>query len=307
MSLPYDLVQLRYLQAIVACESMTAAAKQLRVSQPTLSNAIRALEEHLDTPLLLRGPRGVVPTESGKALARAADDVLARLRRFDDQLSGIETGSGGEFTIGCYHSFGAFFLPELVIALARRAPEIELSLWEGIGPRVVDAVVDRTVSFGVGVSSGAPRPHGELVIVPLFRDVMGVVRSSRRNAATSTLFHVPRIPPSERVVAALRSRGELPARVVPCGDLDLVKSLVVAGAGMGVLPWRVGIHGTPRGAIVLADPKLPFEVDIGCLFYRADLHRTHAASLVRDEIVARGRALDRLPLPCRVAPIGRKP
>jgi DNA-binding transcriptional LysR family regulator len=302
-----DLVQLHYVRAIARCASMTAAARQLRVSQPTLSNAVRALERQLGTSLFLRGPHGVVPTASGKTLVRVADEVLARLHQADGEIRGVESAAGGHFVIGCYHSFGAVFLPELMRDLATRAPAIELSLWEGIGPHMIDAVIDRTVHFGVGVRSAAPaRLHPELVVVPLFHDAMVVVRGRRRLAAGAPLFHVPRVALSAKVLDALRARRALPARVVPCGDLELIKSLVVSGAGLGILPWRVAIQGTARGALRLHDPALPFEIDTGCLFYRADLHRTRGALLLRDELVRRGRALDALALPCGVPPIGAR-
>lgn len=303
----YDLVQLRYVRAIVTCESMTEAARQLRVSQPTLSNAVRELESRLGTQLFLRGARGVVPTASGKTLARTADELFTLLRQSEEELRGIESAAAGHFVIGCYHSFGAIFLPQLMKDLAARAPAIELSLWEGIGSRVVDAVVERTVDFGVGVTSSMPsRPHPELVLVPLFRDVMVVVSAKRRPPKTAPLFHVPRITPSEKVVEAMREKGQLPERVVSCGDLELVKSLVLSGAGIGVLPWRVAMHGTARGAVRIADPKLPFEIDVGCLFYHADLHRTRGAMLLRDELARHGRALDAVALPCGVPRIGRR-
>jgi len=300
----YDLVQLHYVRAIAGCTSMTAAARQLRVSQPTLSNAVRGLEHRLGTSLFLRGPRGVMLTDSGKTLVRAADEVFALLRQADDQIHGIESAAAGRFVLGCYHSFGAIFLPELMRDLATRAPAIELSLWEGIGPRVVDAVIDRTVHFGIGTRSSTLQPNPGLVIVPLFNDVIGVVRARRGPPPKAPLFHVPRIAPSERVVEALRTKRLLPERVVPCGDLELVKSLVLSGAGTGILPWRVAIQGTARGALRLVDPALPFEVDVGCIFYRADLHRTRGALLLRDELVARGRRLDELAMPCGVPRIG---
>ena len=307
----YDLAHLRYVRAIVRAESMTAAAKQLGVSQPTLSNAVSLLERELGTTLFLRGPRGVTPTAAGRALARAADEVLALLHQTHEEIRGIESAAAGHFVVGCYHSFGAIFLPGLMRELATRAPSIELSLWEGIGPRVIEAVIDRTVHFGIGASSGAPkRPHPDLVRVPLFHDVVGVVgaRKAARKGPPSDapLFHVPRIAPSERVVEALRARGKLPDRVVPCGDLELVKSLVLDGAGVGILPWRVALQGTAKNALTLVDPKLPFEVDTGCLFYRADLHRTRGALLLRDEIVRHGRALDAVPMPCGVARVARR-
>jgi DNA-binding transcriptional LysR family regulator len=302
----YDLTQLRYVRTIAECENMTAAARQLRVSQPTLSNAVRELESRLGTTLFLRGARGVVPTAAGKVLARTADEVFALLREGDEQMRGIESAPVGRFVVGSYHSFGTVFLPPLIKGLAVRAPGIQLSLWEGIGTSVVHAVVDRTVHFGVGVASAA-RPHPELVQVPLFRDVMAVVCARRRPARTAPLFHVPRVALSEKVFGAMRGRGELPERIVPCDDLELVKSLVLEGAGTGILPWRVARQGAAKGAIRLVDPALPFEVDVGCLFYRADMHRTCGALLLRDAIVQCGRGLDALLLPCGVQRIGRSP
>lgn len=137
----------------------------------------------------------------------------------------------------------------------------------------------------------------------MFRDVVGVVCAKGKQPKEAPLFHVPRVRSSERVVEALRAKGTLPERVVACGDLDLVKSLVLSGAGIGVLPWRVAIQGTARGALRLLDPKLPFEVDVGCVFFRGDFHRTRAALLVRDELIRRGRELDSVPMPCDVAGI----
>jgi DNA-binding transcriptional LysR family regulator len=302
-SLAYDLVELRYVRAIAACGSMTAAAKRLRVSQPRLSVAVRELEARLGTTLFLRGPKGVVPTASGQALVRASEEVFALLRQVDDEIRGIEAEPAGRFVIGCYHSFGAFFLPELMRDVAVRAPAIELALWEGTGPQVRDALVDRTLHFGVDAGLD-PRPHPDLVIVPMFRDVMGVVRARKRLPDPAPLFYVPRIASSERVVAALRGQGALPERVVPCGDLELVKSLTLHGAGIGVLPWHVARHGTPPGALRLVDPSWPFEVDVGSLMYRADLHRTPGAMRVRDEILRRGNELDAVEMPLGVPRIG---
>ena len=94
-------------------------------------------------------------------------------------------------------------------SLQARAPAIELALWEGTGPQIREAVLDRAVHFGVDAGL-APPLHPELVVVPLFRDVMGVVGGRRRPRAPRPLFHVPRIPSSERVLAALRARGKLP-------------------------------------------------------------------------------------------------
>lgn len=301
----YDLAGLRYIQAIATCGSMTEAARRLRVSQPTLSVAVRAVEERLGTSLFLRGPRGVVATASGQALVRAAESVFTILQQADDAVRGVETEAAGRYVVGCYHSFGAIFLPPMFRALRRRAPRIELTLWEGTGPDVVTAVLDRTVHFGVDAGL-PPRPHPDLVVVPLFRDFMALVGARRHPRVRGPVFHVPRIPSSARVVSALLDRRRFAAGdLVACGDLELVRSLVAQGAGLGVMPWRVAAHGAPRGALRLVDPALPHEVEVAAMFHRADLHRTHGANVVREELVARGRALDRVSMPVKIGRVTR--
>ncbi|HWB77632.1 MAG TPA: LysR family transcriptional regulator, partial [Nannocystaceae bacterium] len=74
-----DLDHLRYFRAIAEIGSMTAAAKKLGVAQPTLTSAVKKLEEQTGSTLLLRNPRGVSVTPTGAALARAAAEVLAML------------------------------------------------------------------------------------------------------------------------------------------------------------------------------------------------------------------------------------
>jgi molybdate transport repressor ModE-like protein len=81
-----ELQHLAWFRAIAAHGSLSAAARRLAVSQPTLTATVKTLEERLDTTLLRRGPRGVTLTESGQVLERAAEDVLHRLERLEVEI-----------------------------------------------------------------------------------------------------------------------------------------------------------------------------------------------------------------------------
>jgi DNA-binding transcriptional LysR family regulator len=301
-----ELTPLRYLVAIAETGGITAAARRLRVSQPAISVAVKKLEAHLGSTLLLRGSAGATLTPAGIELVRHARETLVALRTAEDQVRAMRTGESGRFVIGCYHSFGAFFLPEMLRRLTIDAPGIELTLWEGTSEEVRNAVVDRTVHFGLLVS---PRPQPELVLVKMFKDVVGVFApgqlSERERLAVlarGPLYHVERVAISRRVVTALADRKLLPQRVMACGDLELVKSLVLNGAGAAVLPLRVAIYNTPEGALRIADPTLPTEIDTAYLAFRADLQRTRAATRLKTALIARGQALHRaVELPLRGA------
>ncbi|WP_414695549.1 LysR family transcriptional regulator [Paraburkholderia sp.] len=75
-----DIRQLKYFVAIVDCGSLSKAAEQLCVAQPSLSQQVAGLETELKTTLLLRSHQGVQPTEASRALYLRARDVLRQKR-----------------------------------------------------------------------------------------------------------------------------------------------------------------------------------------------------------------------------------
>lgn len=295
-----ELYQLRYLLAISRSGSISGAARDLGVSQSTLSAAVSRLEEECGTTLFLRTRDGVQPTETGGLLVERASALLASVERTLEEVREIETEARGRFVIGCHDSLGAYFLPELLRSLADKMPAVELEIWNGSSMEVRDAVLRREVHFGLVVNT---LPHLDLVIVDCFEDEIQVMGPAPAppdlGAAEERLRRGPLVWPArspfDEVVRRLASKNLVPSRRIPVGDLGLARSLAVAGIGPVVLPRRVAELGTPPGqtpALVRLHPELPAFRDQIHLVFRADLHRTRAGARVREEILARGRALD---------------
>lgn len=291
-----DLNQLRYFRTIAECGSMTAAARVLQVKQPTVTVAVKNLEEELRTTLFARTRSGVTLTATGEALLRYAHDVLLLVEQAERAVKGLETEEVGRFVIGCHESLGAYFLPEFLLRWLEEAPHIEVSLWAGTSAAVEDAVLGRQVDFGIVVNA---RQAPDLVIVELFRDAVDVFVAAHLLAAappwellrTRPLVFAGRIEQCRALIEQLAAAGLSPSRMLPCGDLELTKSLALAGVGVALLPRRVAAHGQ-RGKLVRLDPSLPHFPDKISLIYRADLHRTRAATRLKDALVAHGRQLD---------------
>src|SRR5262252_170422 len=102
-----DLAQLRYFQAIAEHGSFTAAARSLKVSQPTLTVAVKNLEESLRTTLFHRSRDGVKLTRTGQELLDHAAQIFSLLDRAGERIMGLESGEVGRFVIGCHESLGA--------------------------------------------------------------------------------------------------------------------------------------------------------------------------------------------------------
>lgn len=293
-----DLTQLRYFQAIAQHGSISAAARVLRVSQPSLTVAIQNLEEELKTTLLLRDRRGVTLTETGRLLLDTAGEVFARLAEVEARILGLEGDDRGRFVLGCHESLGAYFLPRLMADVLSNTPGIELVLWNGSSADVREAVLSREVHFGVVVN---PAPHPDLVLIELFQDAVDIFVAADEPVASSLeeaqarlqrgpLIFAGRVAQMQALVEGLEGKEILPARLLECGDLELVKSLALAGVGVALLPRRVADYGQP-GRLRRLHPELPHVDDSIHLVFRGDLHRTRAALKVKDLILEHGARL----------------
>jgi molybdate transport repressor ModE-like protein len=163
------LTHLRYVQAIARHKSLSAAARSLGVSQPTLTGAVKSLEEELRTTIVLRGRDGVRLTTAGEALVRYAGEVLATVERMEQEIRGLESDARGRLVLGCHESLGAYFLPGFMRGFLETYAGIELTLWNGSSAAVRDAVLSREVHYGLLVN---PIAHPDLVLVKLYHDAM---------------------------------------------------------------------------------------------------------------------------------------
>ncbi|MFO0608941.1 MAG: LysR family transcriptional regulator [Polyangiales bacterium] len=292
------LTHLRYVQAIARHRSLSAAARALGVSQPTLTGAVKSLEEELRTTIVLRGRDGVRLTAAGEALVRHAGEVLATVERMEHEIRGLEGDAQGRFVLGCHESLGAYFLPGFMRGFLDAYARIELTLWNGTSPAVRDAVLAREVHYGLLVN---PIAHPDLVLVKLFHDAMDFfvcvdepptpsLAEARARVRRGPLVYAGRVPQCQELIQRLSADDTPPSRLLSCGDLELVKSLTLGGLGVGVIPRRVAAYGHP-GRLRRLHPELPHIPDTIYLAWRADLHRTAAALRVKESIVEYARTL----------------
>lgn len=300
-----DLTYLRYFVAIVEAGNITGAAKTLGLTQPTLTVAMQRLEEGLGTTLLLRGRHGVSLTRTGEELLHHAREVFALIERAEQRIVELEKDDAGSFVVGCHESLGAYFLPTFMRDFFASRSNIEITLWNGTSAEVLDAVVDRQIDFGIVVN---PEPRPTLVLVEMFRDAMDLFVATTMGLAREAdgseppiaqalarlregpLILAGRVRQCQALLDRLAAEDALPRRMLSCGDLELVKSMALAGVGIAMLPRRVAAYGHHR-QLQRLHSELPFFPDQIYLVYRADMHRTKAAMRLKDALLRHGRAL----------------
>jgi DNA-binding transcriptional LysR family regulator len=297
-----ELSHLRYFLAITQAGSISAAAKKLRISQPALTVAIHQLEKELSCTLFHRDHSGVTLTGIGAELGRHAEQIFSLIEHAQQEVRTLQRGAIGRFVLGCHESLGAYFLPGFMSEFWRSEPRIELSLWNGASAAVEDAVVERKVHFGLVVN---PRRLPDLVIIDLFHDAVDLfiaaptddsqlsLSDAKARIVEGPVIYAGRISQCVELIDRLVGMQIASHRLLSCGDLELVKSLALAGIGVALLPRRVAAYGQ-RERLVRLHPDLPNFPDTISLVYRADLPRTLAAGRLKEALVAHGRALDHL-------------
>jgi len=132
-----DRRQLEYFIAIVEHGSFTAASQALRIAQPSLSQAIKALEADLDVQLFTRARSGSHLTNAGEALLGPAQQILRDFDTARGAVSGVANLTGGRLDIACPGGMTCDPLPQLLGMFHRRYPEVAIRV---VDPGISDVV-----------------------------------------------------------------------------------------------------------------------------------------------------------------------
>ena len=260
------LTQLVAFLAVVRRGSVTAAAEELVVTQPSVSAAVSALERELGVQLTERVGRTVRPTAAGEAYAPYAADVLGLLEQGGRAAREAEDALSNTLRVSAVTTAGEYLVPQLIQAFRERRPDVEISLDVGnrelVFQRVLDHKVDVAVTgripdderfFGVDfadnefvlvTSSGDPLARRRWVAVKELEDRPWLLREP--GSGTRTLCE-----------EFLASRGISPT-VLTLGSNGAIKQAARSGLGIALqsraaveLELKLGLLDTisPRGGL----------------------------------------------------------
>ena len=162
-----DTRQLAAFCEVVERRSFSEAAARLGVTQPAVSQQVRALEQRLGQQLLDRSGRRVEPTEAGLRLYRGAQRMLALEEQLLDELAEPDAPLRGTLELGASTGPAAIVLPLLLCEFQRENTELRVELSVSDTQSVVELVADRRLELGI---VGAARRHRSVAFEPFFRD-----------------------------------------------------------------------------------------------------------------------------------------
>ncbi|MFC9517857.1 LysR substrate-binding domain-containing protein [Nocardiaceae bacterium NPDC056970] len=263
--------QLEYFLAVADQGSFTAAAVALHVAQPSLSQAIRALEREVGTALFQRLPRGVALTSAGNALLPAARQVVRDLQIARAAVQEVVGLVGGSLDIAMVPGLTLDPMSAVIGAFRRAHPQVQLAIAQ---PEEVSTVRDlvRTGEAELGFGDRSVAETGDLVVEPLgAHELMAAFPPGTRIDPGTPVdwdhligFGLIAGTPGTLVRdlvdawAARRSR-DAPQIAIELGRRETALYLVLAGAGAAALPAALARMAEQLGAVVTpiadADPR----------------------------------------------------
>ena len=232
--------------------SFRKAAEALYLTQPAVSQQIKALEEELGTQLFERGGRSIRLTEAGQVLLEAARRAGTVLEQAGNDLTALGGIYAGPFTLGASTTIAQYVLPGVLGGFCLEHPRIRPSLLSGNTEEIVEAVARRRVALGF--IEGPPRSN-EVKTEPFLRDELVLIAPARHDWAGRG-----QIRPQDLCAAPLllRERGSGTRRTVELAlerakiknsslhiamefdATESIKSAVEAGFGAGfVSRWAI--------------------------------------------------------------------
>ncbi len=167
-----QLRQIEIFLEVVRQKSFSKAAESLYLSQPTVSSHIRALEESLNTRLLVRSTRELTLTPEGRLFYSYASQIMGFCRRAEADLSRIGDEKRSRLVVSASSVPAQYFLPGQIRILREKYPGLCVRILSGDSSRAVKDVGDGTAELGI---TGRKEEAEGLVFKPLFREKLVII------------------------------------------------------------------------------------------------------------------------------------
>jgi LysR family transcriptional regulator, hydrogen peroxide-inducible genes activator len=260
------LTELKYIVAVAREKHFGKAAEACHVSQPTLSLAIKKLEEELDMKIFERSASEVSVTALGDEVVRQAQSVLEQAAEIKEIAKRGKDPLAGPLRLGVIYTIGPYILPALVRQVIDRTPQMPLMLQENFTVRLLEML--RTGEIDCAILA-EPFPDTGLAMAPLYDEpfvaalprnhtLAGEASLTTDQLKDETMLllgnghcfrdHVLEVCPE---FAKFSSRTEGIRKSFEGSSLETIKHMVAAGMGVTLVP-RLSV---PEAALAQPDKK----------------------------------------------------
>jgi DNA-binding transcriptional LysR family regulator len=247
--MPFTIRQLQFFVAVAEQGSVSGAARQLSISQSSVTEALKALEADLGVALYERRSRGLEITHKGSQFLRHAKDILRGVSNARMAFGEVAARLPGRLSLGVTSLVAGYVLSDILSRFRRAHPEVEVRAIEDNGDYLEHLLIGGELDVAVVLTSSIHERaalHVETLQVSPYRlwlplgHALAAVEAIGLDQVVSEpliMLSVDEIEEStNRLVAALGMRPNVAFRT---RSVEAVRSLVATGAGVALLPSLV--------------------------------------------------------------------
>ena len=256
-----DVTRLRVIEAVARHGSVTAAAKELHYSQPSVSHHLARLQDETGAQLLQRVGRGIRLTQAGQLLADRATEIIGRIDAADAELSAHVGLTTGQVRLAGFASAIGSLVPRAIGALASRHPDLQVTLTDTHPPEALELLRAGKVDVAVIFRYDETEPEPDGVRLHHLLDDPVYLLSTRRTRKLAALRDATWIAGCERCRSHLLSlcadEGFEPRIAYTSDDIVVMQALVAAGLGVTTIPGLALRSHRVEGIVATELPRSP--------------------------------------------------
>jgi len=237
-----SLRDLEYVEAVAELSHFGRAAERCGVSQPALSEQIRKLEAHLGVPFFERTRRQVAVTPQGAVLLVQVERILTEARHFMAMSGQGQQGLSGPLQLGAIETIGPYYLPQLLLLIRDKMPDISLRLTESRTAVLIERLRHGMLDLVLMVPT--PEMPG-LASADLFFEPFILATPKDHPLAALPLIKLDALPIENLLLLeeghclrdhALALCAKAPAATRHATSLETLWHMIAAGEGYSLLP-----------------------------------------------------------------------
>lgn len=266
---------------IEVCQTLnlSRASERLGISQPSLSSAVKRLENAIGTSLFIRIKNGLKLTKSGAQFYTHAKQLIHLWETARAESLASVNEIQGDFVLGCHPSVAQYDLPLFMPQLLEQYPHIRITLKHDLSRKILEGIINFSIDIGIVVN---PVRHRDLILQKLYDDEVGFWQPNDKNFMKEqkilTLLCDVDLLQTQKLLKDLEVMGIKEYRLLPTSNLDVIASLTAAGCGVGILPRSVVY--THHQSLLSQVPNTPIFHDEIYLTYRPEQRQVKALQVI---------------------------
>lgn len=239
--------------------SMSRAAEEMFLTQPSLTARIAALEKEVGAQLFVRTKQGMRLTEAGREFMPYAERCVGSIESGKQRLQEIQEGTKGHLKLGALPRVSTYTLPTLLEEFARTHPRVLVSIATGHSKDVLDMVITEEVQIGIARAMS----HPDVENIPLYEEKLVLAvnpqhRFAERGAVTLSelrdeqLILFDRASGNYELTKSLfRNTGVPEPRIMELDNIEAAKRMVEHHLGIAFLPRQATQRAVAAGRLCL--------------------------------------------------------